>query len=195
MADQSNTGSGYEQFVQLFNRYKIPVHDYVQVITGDHYIAEEITQEVFVKLWKKQAGLGEIDNIDQYILKMARNQSMDYFKKAALDTRLANELKSRMTANSDPVSHLLDYKDTEALIDRAVAALSPQRRRVYQLSRQQGLKLEEIAAEMQLSVNTVKNHLVRSLHDIREYLVHHHPDAWVCILASCLLYSQPGIKP
>ena len=190
MADRSNTSTAYEQFVLLFNRYKTPVHDYVQAITGDHYTAEEITQEIFVKLWRKQADLAQIDNIDQYIFRMARNQSMDYFKKIALDTKLVNELKNRMTAlhgaQGDNVSSNLDYKDTEALIDQAVATLSPQRRRVYQLSRQQGLKLEEIAAEMQLSVNTVKNHLVRSLQEIREYLVKHHPEAWVYVVVALL---------
>src|SRR5882762_5460894 len=99
MTDWSNKNDGYDQFVHLFHQYKVPIHDYVQAITGDHHTAEEITQEIFIKLWKKQADLQHIEHIEQYIFRMARNQSMDYFKKVALDAKLAGELKQRMTAS------------------------------------------------------------------------------------------------
>ena len=61
----------------------------------------------------------------------------------------------------------------DRLLQDALALLSPQRRLVYQLSRQRGLNHEEIARQLQLSRHTVKNHLVEALRFIRHYFVQH----------------------
>jgi RNA polymerase sigma factor (sigma-70 family) len=61
--------------------------------------------------------------------------------------------------------------DCNGLLERAITLLSPQRRQVYCLSRNQGMNYEQIAAQLQLSRNTVKNHLVEALRFIRKYLV------------------------
>jgi RNA polymerase sigma-70 factor (ECF subfamily) len=55
------------------------------------------------------------------------------------------------------------------LLDQAIGSLSPQRQKVYQLSRRQGLRMEEIAAEMGISFNTARNHLVEALRQIRQH--------------------------
>ena len=74
-----------------------------------------------------------------------------------------------MTTGSNNITEYINYKETEALLNKAIASLSPKRQEVYQLSRRQGLRLEEIATEMQLSYNTVRNHLVEAFRQIRKY--------------------------
>ena len=117
--------------------------------------------------------IDEIENIDFYIFRIARNECMRYFKKAAVETHMFQDLQKRMTSENNNVSEYINYKETEGLLDKAIASLSPQRQKVYLLSRRQGLRIEEIAAEMQISYNTVRNHLVEALRQIRHYYIEH----------------------
>ena len=170
-----NAGSQYERFRILFDRYKKPVHDYIRTITGSHEVAEEITQVVFIRLWRKMGSYDQIENIDFYIFRIARNECMRYFKKAAVETQLFKDLQKRMTANSNNITEYINYKETEVLLNQDIASLSPKRQKVYRLSRNQGLRLDEIAVEMKLSYNTVRNHLVEALRQIRKYYLQHFP--------------------
>ena len=181
MADTFNISDREDRFKDLFVRFKKPVHDYIRTITGSHEIAEEIAQEVFIRLWKKMDAYHEIENIDYYIFRIARNESMRYFKKAAVETQLFRDLQKRMTGENNNITEYINYKETEALLDKAITSLSPQRQKVYLLSRRQGLKIEEIAEEMKLSGNTVRNHLVEALRQIRQYYIQYLSIALVVI--------------
>jgi RNA polymerase sigma-70 factor (family 1) len=164
-----------ERFKTLFDLYKKPVHDYIRKITGSHEVAEEITQVVFIRFWKRMGSYDLIENIDYYIFRIARNECMRYFKKAAVETQLFKDLQKRMTANSNNITEYINYKETEVFLNQAIASLSPKRQKVYQLSRSHGLRLDEIAVEMNLSYNTVRNHLVEALRQIRKYYLQHFP--------------------
>jgi RNA polymerase sigma-70 factor (family 1) len=188
--DGSSDISGREdQFKLLFDRYKKPIHDYVRAITGSQELAEEITQEVFIRLWRKKGSYSEIDQIDYYIFRIARNECMRYFKKAAVETHLFRDLQKRMSVESNNVIDYIDYKETKALLDKAIASLSVQRQRVYQLSRRKGLRIEEIAAEMGISYNTARNHLVEALKQIRLYYLKNLSVSLIPILHFILIYS------
>ena len=168
-----STDINEQRFKILFERFKKPVHDYVRTITGSDELAQEIAQEVFIRLWRKMGSYDEIENIDFYTFRIARNECMRYFKKAAVETHMLQELQKRMTAENNNVSEYINFKETEGLLDKAIASLSPQRQKVYLLSRRQGMRIEEIAAEMQISYNTVRNHLVEALRQIRHYYLEH----------------------
>lgn len=177
-----------QRFKILFERFKKPVHDYIRTITGSDELAEEIAQEVFIRLWRKMGSYDEIENIDFYIFRIARNECMRYFKKAAVETHMLQELQKRMSAENNNVSEYINFKETEGLLDKAIASLSPQRQKVYLLSRRQGLRIEEIAAEMQISYNTVRNHLVEALRQIRHYYLEHLSVA-VLLISQLLMIS------
>jgi RNA polymerase sigma-70 factor (family 1) len=183
MNGSSMTVDQEERFKTLFDLYKKPVHDYIRKITGSHEVAEEITQIVFIRFWKKMGSYEQIVNIDYYIFRIARNECMRYFKKMAVETRLFTDLQKRMTANSNNTIEYINFKETEALLNRAIASLSPKRLKVYQLSRSQGLRLDEIAVEMKLSYNTVRNHLVEALRQIRKYYLQHFPGILLLFLS------------
>ena len=176
MAASSDLHIQEEWFKGLFHRFKKPIHDYVQTITHSHEVAEEITQEVFIKLWKKRKSYDEIRDIDYYIFRIARNQCMNYFKEVAVNGKLMQGLMDRMTVGQNNISEKMDYRETKALLDKAVASLSPQRQKVYQLSRIDALSIEEIAYVMRISYSTAKNHLVEALRQIREFYLKNHPD-------------------
>lgn len=187
MSESQKPDAAQEKFIHLFDTYKVPVHDYVRTITGDDYVAEEITQELFIKLWKKREGFGEIENIDQYIYRMAHNASMTWFGKLALDARRAKEVLNRSQAAGNNVLDTLDYREAQALLNKAIDTLSPQRKKVFELSRKEGMKLPEIAQEMGISFHTANHHLVAALAQIREYFMEHGKDATLIVLLAALL--------
>ena len=162
----------------LFDSYKNRVYGYVLAIAHSPYAAEEITQEIFIKIWLCRDLLDEVENLDGYIFTIARNRTLNYLRKAAYDTRLLRELQELarpeltrpQNNNVEERALVMEY---DQLLRDALSELSPQRRLVFQLSRDGGMNHEEIAAQLHLSRNTVKNHMVEALRFIRSYLGQH----------------------
>ena len=163
----------FKQFLKIFDIYKTPVHDYVYNITRNPYAAEEITQEIFIKLWKRKDKLAEIEQIDQYIFRMAHNSCMDWFMQIGKNSKLTRELGAKMKVAVNDVADNIDYNESKHLLQKAIAGLSPRRKYVYELSRNEGLKIHEIADRMGLSFDTVKHHLSAALSQIRKQFTLH----------------------
>ncbi|HEY6975918.1 MAG TPA: RNA polymerase sigma-70 factor [Chitinophagaceae bacterium] len=166
-----NNSSGYcdDAFRAIFNNYKNRLYGYVLAISHSHYAAEEITQEVFIKLWICRDILDRVDDPDGYIFTMARNKTLNHLRKAGNNAKLLTELKNAMTTESNTEQNILLH-EYEKFLHEAIALLSPQRRLVYQLSREQNMNHKEIAKHLNLSRNTVKNHIAESLRIIRNHL-------------------------
>jgi RNA polymerase sigma-70 factor (ECF subfamily) len=148
----------------------------VYSITKNPYAAEEITQELFIKLWKRKDKLNEIEQIDQYIFRMAHNSCMNWFMQIGKNIKLAKDLEAKMKTAVNDVADNIDYNDAKVLLQKAIAGLSPRRKYVYELSRNEGLKIQEIADRLGLSFDTVKHHLVAALSQIRKKLILHKKD-------------------
>lgn len=157
-------------FERIFHSYKGKIHGYALNLVRSPEAAEEVTQEIFIKLWLCREMLEQVDNLDAFIYVIARNKALDHLRKAAYDVKLLNNLKGLTPQEDNNLTERIAAKDYEVIVQQAVNALSPQRKKVYQLSRVEGLNHDEIAERLQLSKNTVKNHLVEALRFIREHL-------------------------
>lgn len=176
------------QFERIFNSYKQQVYTQVYAVVKSEYAAEEITQEIFIKLWENQERLKDIKNLNAYLYTVSRNYALNYLRKIASNLRMTNELmRIAVTVgnNTDSVLQVSEYKN---LIFKAICKLSPQRRIVYELSKEQGLSYDEIAAQLNLSKNTVKNHLLAALEFIRNYLTKSGVDSTIISILFVFLY-------
>jgi RNA polymerase sigma-70 factor (family 1) len=176
-----------ESFRRLFDNYKNRLYGYVLTIARSAYVAEEITQEIFIKLWLCRDILHEVDNLDGYIFTIARNRTFNHLRKAAFDSRLLRELQELAMPENNNVEERALLSEYDRLLRDALDHLSPQRRLVYQLSRDRGLNHEEIAHHLHLSRNTVKNHMVEALRHLRHYLGEH---GSVLMIASLFLITS-----
>lgn len=158
------------RFEEIFHTYKERVYSYVLAIVKTHEAAEEVTQEIMIKLWLCREVLDQVDNLDAYIYVIARNKSLNHLRKAAYDQKVLNELKAFIPPEYNNTEERIALKDYELLLQNAVNTLSAQRKEVYQLSRVEGLSHDEIAQRMQLSKKTVRNHLSEALKLIRQHL-------------------------
>lgn len=184
---RNNNHFSNSTFETIYDEYKNRIYGYVLAITHSAHDAEEITQELFIKLWNKRQTLDSVLNIEHYIFTMARNRTLNYIKKAARDTRLMDELKFRMTSTQNDAEERLIRLDCEEMVEEALNQLSPKRSEVFRLSRYQGKKLNEIAGQLNLSKNTVKNHLVAALKFVRSYLT----ERGVTLLLGFILLLKP----
>lgn len=164
---------GAHSFKRLFDSYKNRVYGYVLAIAHSPYAAEEISQEIFIKLWLCRDLLQKVENLDGYIFTIARNRTLNYLRKAAYDTRVLRELQELASPQHNNVEERQVVMENDQLLRDALSELSPQRRLVFQLSRDRGLNHEQIAEQLHLSRNTVKNHMVEALRFIRRYLGQH----------------------
>lgn len=155
-------------FTEIFFRYDKRIYKFIFKMVKDDSIATDITQEVFIKIWKKRELLVDIHNAEAYIFTIASNLTLNQIKKSLREAHIREMLQTiQRQNNAYNADNTLLLHDSEALILDIVEALPPQQKRIYQLSREQGLNYNEISSTMKISSNTVRNHLVKALHTIR----------------------------
>lgn len=162
-----------EAFCRFFHAFKNKIYSFSFSFTRSAEVAEEITQDVFIKVWTNRESMAEIENIDAWLSTVTRNLCFNYLKKLALEKKAAAMLQKIQTATEQNVEHYLSYKEKASQVAEALDQLSPQQRLIFSLNREQGLKNEEIAHQLNLSPNTVKTHMVTALKKIRSFLESH----------------------
>jgi RNA polymerase sigma-70 factor (family 1) len=161
-------------FRRLFVMFRDKVYSYSLHFTRSVFIAEEITQEVFMKIWVNRKALAEVNSIEAWVITITRNLCFNQLKKNALEQRIKNSIPIHEPAAEDNNAEAyMSYKDQLSRINEAIGQLSPQQRLIYKLNRDQGLKNEEIAHQLNISLNTVKTHMVAALRKIRDFLKTH----------------------
>lgn len=158
-----------EAFRFLFFRYKDKLYISLLKICGSSDIAQDCVQEIFIKLWVRRASLTEIDSIEAYLYRMTSNIAFNALRseKREQDRRKINVAKD--IEDESPDSRLRT-KEVEEAIQHVVDQLPAQQKKVYELSRKHGLNNDEIAAQMQISAFTVKNHLAKALQSLKSEL-------------------------
>lgn len=136
-------------------------------------LTQEIVQDVFLKIWINRASLSNIESFKAYLFVVARNHAFNCLKQLARERNRKKEWINSVLQDASYSSDDTAEMDAGALVDEAVDLLPPQQKKVYTLSRREGLKQEEIARELNVSLETVKKHMVLALRFIRNYLRSH----------------------
>jgi RNA polymerase sigma-70 factor (family 1) len=167
-------------FTALFDRYQSLVYDFALKLTRSKSHAEEIVQDIFIKIWLNRTEMEHILNLGAYINRMTRNQSYSALRKIAAQALRTAELTDPEIAGSVKSDHTLLYNESAKILKTAVNDLPPQRKLVYELCHEQGLKYEEVAAKLNISSGTVHKHMKLALKSIRTHF--HDMDATMLII-------------
>jgi len=139
-------------------------------ITGNRQEAEDIVQEAFLKLWQRRAEIIP-DNLGGWLHKVVTNLAYKHLKRESRKFQLFRSLQAdRLGSYGDAEEHLIK-KESADLLNKVLTRLPARQRMVYQLSRENGLRRNEIAHHLNLSPNTVKVHLLRALQFMKEHFV------------------------
>jgi RNA polymerase sigma-70 factor (ECF subfamily) len=171
-------------FEKLFQLYKNKLYAFIYQLSGSATIAEDVLQDVFLKIWRNRAQLTGIDNFNAYLYRMAQNHAVNVLRRQSREALLLTEVQ-RLAPQKVFGDEWLAAKEVQTALQQAIDSLPARQRKVYQLGKEQGLSYEEIANMLNISTSTVRNHMVQALKAIREYIALHFP-ALVCML---FLYS------
>ena len=159
-------------FTMLFRQYSSKVYSFALKLTRSEEIAEEVVQEVFMKIWLNRAGLPEIREFGAYLNRVNKNHCLNVIKRLASETRIHHEISRGSTEFSLETEQHIAYRATQELLDQAIGKLTPQQQKVYRLCHIDGLKYEEAAGQLNISPGTVHSHMKQALKLIRSHLEH-----------------------
>jgi len=182
------SGGDENAFTQLFLLHKDRLYCFTLHLTESSELAQDLVQDVFFKLWKDHSHLKQVENFGGYIFKLAQNQAINAFKRKTNEMRILSKIQKQADiCGASPVENM-DCKDVQNLVNDILKKLPPQQKIIFKLSREYGLKHEEIAHQLKISPSTVKNHLILALHTIRQYLRSNLDIADFCILVMLLCH-------
>ena len=153
----------------LFDHYRDRFYYVALKMTGLEDIAEETAQEVFIQIWRQRVSLAEVENPDAYFFTVLYRQVYQFYKKTAMEKKLRMAIAEAPYAKNFTDETIL-AKESERFINEAVSKLPAQQQIVFKLSKQEGLSREQIATQLNISPNTVRNHLAEAMKFIRTYL-------------------------
>ena len=159
-------------FKSLFERYRNQLYTYLFKITKSAETAEEIVLDVFLKIWHGRQTITQIENFDQFLFRVAHNKAIDFLRSLKRNPVIQQEVWNLMQEpkSEENADNKLLLKNTEAIIGQAIDKLSPQRQKVFYLHHHLDLTNEEIAQKLNLTKNTVRNHLCSSIEFVRKYI-------------------------
>jgi len=157
-------------FDALYNRYSKKVYQFGEAILRSQGEAESLMQDVFMKLWENRQKIQKDSTVKYYLFTTTYNSAISIIRKKAREHEYVNYLKSIQVVDFGPVETEFEYKELSGKLDEAIAKLPSRQREVYILHKVNGLKYNEIAAQLKISVNTVENHMSRALKSIRNEL-------------------------
>lgn len=160
----------HHAFRQIFDFYRSRVYGYAVRYLKSEELAEEIVQEIFLKLWVNRKKLNEVSNFGGYLRKLSVNRVLDEIR--SQNAKRNSVLKSIQDWNElDTTTERKIYdKDSATYINNLLLQLPKQQRIVYTLCNIEGLKQKEVAEKLQLSTSTVKNHLKEAIKNLRTLL-------------------------
>lgn len=170
-------------FRQLFHHYNCLLRPFVVKLTKSDFAAEEVLQEVFLKIWLYREKLVDVENPKAYIVRIVSNESINYLQLLARNDRLSAVMRRHPATEPSSAEQRLAYQETEKLIREAIGQLPPGCRQIYQLSRDENKRIPEIASSLNLSDSTVKNQLVKALKVIRLHIARATPLLMACLLS------------
>jgi RNA polymerase sigma-70 factor (family 1) len=158
-------------FRALFASYYEQLYRYIFGFIKSKQVSEELVMDVFLKIWLGRDLISQIEKFDAFLFRVAHNKSIDFLRSVARDPKFKDLLLENIQlANNVQSDSPVLMQEYETKLREAVSLLSPQRKKVYQLSREQDMTHDEIAAQLNLSKHTINNHIVEAQRFIRTYL-------------------------
>lgn len=163
-------------FEAIFKTYYNPLLHYAKQILKVTVAAEEAVELTFLGLWENRGNLST-DSLKSYLFRSVFNHSLNYIKHEQVKERyilyfkhhVATDDSGSMQSNEYPLMQVIE-KELEQHLEKAISQLPHQSREVFMLSRYNHLKNDDIALQLNISVNTVRTHISRALAKLREEL-------------------------
>lgn len=157
-------------FDALYRLYIENLYAFIISITRDKFMAEEITQVVFAKVWEKRAEISEHYSFKSWLFTLTFNETISQLRKATSEKTKIRRFHLDSVHSTNETEYMIEFRNLETLSQTIIDRLPEKRRQIFKMSREQGLSNQDIASELGLSVKTVENQMSSALKQIRKEL-------------------------
>lgn len=159
-------------FRTLYSSYFPCVQRYISLFEPSKVSLDELTQDVFIRIWEKRVYLANVESFQGYLFMVSRNVVFNYLRALKVQQKV-KELDEAAEEEGHALEDQLLYRQYYRIALEAMEKLPPGRRKVLKMSIDDGLTLDEIAAELKISRAGVKKQLYAATAFVRQYLNEH----------------------
>ncbi|ERJ58717.1 RNA polymerase sigma factor [Sphingobacterium paucimobilis] len=155
-------------FLHVFNLYYAKIHSFLLKYVHSNDLAEDLTQEVFIKVWEQREKLIDVKYFKSYLYSIAKNHTLNVLEKASRSRLVMGEIVDAYLEGSNTTEENIWSKEYLHCLNLAIERLPERSREIFRLCREQKKTYEEVAALIGISKNAVKNHMVFSMKQLRQ---------------------------
>lgn len=159
-------------FDLLYKKYSKRLYKFAFSILKSAEESENIVQDVFLNLWINRNKIEKNSSIKYYVFTIAYNSAISIIRKKARESKFIDYLKTLPQFDQGSVNLEIEYNELTNKLDQIVRNLPSRQKEVYLLHKVEGLKYKEISERLNISVNTIENHMSCALKTIRKKLGH-----------------------
>mgnify|MGYP001070726247 CR=1 FL=1 len=165
-------GEGSEDaFTKIYHAYFRKIYSRIFFLVKDEEQTDELVQELFLKLWTRRAKLDASKSIQAYLFTVAQNLVYDHFRKIAANRRLCHELSLQMSEVYWHTDQLVEEKEQNTVLTRAIESLSPQRKKTFELCKLEGYSYQKASEVLGISHATINTHITHSFKILKNYVL------------------------
>ena len=154
-------------FKKLFQKYSERIYYFTISYIKNKEESEEITQEVFVKLWNKRNDLKPDLSFSSFLFMIAKNAVIDLLRKKKKEVFLREDFIKDIKDSNKSYDNL-EYLELKKIVENSIQELPEKRKNIYVLSRDEGMTYRQIAEELNISVKTVESHMRLALKQLKQ---------------------------
>lgn len=160
-----------EAFRQVFDIYVKKIYNFVFSHIKEKTEAEDITQNIFIKIWEKKEYIDPDRSFEGLLFTIAHRMLLDYFRSPASRFSIVSVDPITEQAKLSPIQSddLVHRRQLESLYNKALQRLPAKRKEIFLLSRHQGLSNKQIAEKLGISIKTVENQMTAALGFLRDF--------------------------
>jgi RNA polymerase sigma factor (sigma-70 family) len=160
-------------FREFHVHYYPLVQQYLRLFVTDQNDLDELTQDIFLKIWVKRALLTNVESFRGYLFRMCKNHVLNYFRSLKVGRKLVDLSVSEGVALAEDTESQILFKQYYRIAMDGINKLSQGRRRILLMTIEQGMSLDQIAAELEITRAGVKKQLYAATAFVRKYLQEH----------------------
>jgi RNA polymerase sigma-70 factor (family 1) len=154
-------------FEKLYRHYIDSIFRKIHYLTKSAEIAEELTQDVFLKVWERRESINCEKSFGAFVHRIAKNLITDLYRRLAYDRTLQKHLIDSVTELYDPMASELDRQ----LIYQALESLPAQRRKIFSMVKIEGKSYKEVSSQLGVSTSTIRDHVVKGTKSLKAYFL------------------------
>lgn len=160
----------FTAFDALFRKYAERLYSFIFSITKEQYIAEEVTQVVFIKVWEQRVRIKEHLSFKSFLFSVAYNETISWLRKDNAEKKRIQLLGIETSFSCNETTFTVEFNSINSLANELIENLPEKRKEIFKLSREQGYSNKEIAVFLGVSVKTVENQITSALKTLRDKL-------------------------